>query len=199
MRRTATFAVASVIAIGVTSWAQEVPAAHPGAAQAPQQVVSQPVQTPGHDSVAMLTVSAGPNHSQQWTIETFHALQHTTVTVLNSQTNAGESYSGVPLIDLLGPLGAPRGSDLRGKALADYVVATGSDGFRAVLALAEIEPDFHPCQVLVADAMNGEPLDAERGPFQTGRHRRPRPARSVHNLASVQLKTAGSGGAASDK
>jgi hypothetical protein len=108
------------------------------------------------------------------------AMPHTTVTIHNSRTHADETYSGVRLSDLLAKLGVPLGNELRGKALANYIVATGSDGYKAVLALGEVDPSFHPGEVLVADTMNGKPLDAHSGPFElvvTGRQA-PRPLRT---------------------
>jgi hypothetical protein len=132
------------------------------------------------------------NGSQQTgvSMDALKALPHKTVTVHSPHENADETYAGVPLIELLKQVGAPTGKDVRGKALAEYVVATGSDGYKAVLALAEIEPDFHPGDVLVADAMNGKPLDAKAGPFRLVVTDDKRPARSVRNLVSVELKAA---------
>jgi hypothetical protein len=69
------------------------------------------------------------------------------------------------------------------------VVATGSDGYKAILALAEAEPDFHPGDVIVADTMDGKPLDAKIGPFRLVVSEDRRPARSVRNLVSVELKS----------
>ncbi len=118
------------------------------------------------------------------------ALPHHTVTVHNPHANADETYSGVPLMDLLAKEGVPHGHDLRGKALSDYIVATGSDGYKAVLALAEVDPEFHPGEVLVADQMDGKPLDAKTGPFRLVVTEDKRPARSVHNLVSIEVKQA---------
>ena len=132
------------------------------------------------------------NGSQQTgvSLDALKALPHKTVTVHNPHENTDETYAGVPLIELLKQVGAPTGKAVRGKTLAEYVVATGSDGYKAVLALAEIEPDFHPGDVLVADAMNGKPLDAKVGPFRLVVTDDKRPARSVRNLVSVELKAA---------
>lgn len=132
------------------------------------------------------------NGNQQISIllDSLKSQPHKTVTIHNPYENVDETYSGVPLIELLKQVGAPFGKDVHGKALAEYVVATGSDGYKAVLALAEIEPDFHPGDVLVADAMNGKPLDAKIGPFRLVVSDDKRPARSVRNLGSVELKVA---------
>lgn len=117
-------------------------------------------------------------------------MPQTTITVTNGHTHAQETYSGVPLIDLLAKVGAPTGSAVRGKTLSDYIVAEGSDGYKAVLALAEIEPGFHPGQVIVADKMGGQPLPGSQGPLKLVVSEDERPARAVHNLVAVDLKQA---------
>ena len=117
-------------------------------------------------------------------------MPHKTITFHNAHTKADETYSGIPLSDLFTMYGIFFGDKLRGKALSEYIVATGSDGYKAVLALAEIDPSFHPGDVLVADAMDGKPLDAKNGPFKLVVTEDKRPARSVHNLVSIELRTA---------
>ncbi len=79
---------------------------------------------------------------------------------------------------------------MKGKALGEYIVATGSDGYKAVLALAEIEPGFHPGTVMVADSLDGKPLDAKEGPWKLVVSEDAKPARSVHNLVRVEVKQA---------
>ena len=117
-------------------------------------------------------------------------MQRTTVTVHNEHSKADETYAGVRLADLLGKLGAPLGHDLRGVALSGYIVATGSDGYVAVIALAEADPTFHSGEIVVADTMNGQPLDAKSGPFKMVVTEDKRPARWVRNLISIELKSA---------
>ena len=140
--------------------------------------------------VNALLVSAGPNSLQIFNAATLKSMAHVKVRIHNPHTNTDETYSGVPLIDLLSSLGAPHGKDLHGKALSEYIVATGSDGYKAVLVLAEIDPEFHPGQILIADAMDGKPLDTKTGPFRLVVTEDKRPARSVHNLVSIEVKSA---------
>ena len=118
------------------------------------------------------------------------AMPHITVSVHNSHTNTDETYYGVRLSDLLTKVGAPLGSELHGEALANYIVVTGSDGYQAVLAIGEVDPSFHPGEVIVADAMDGKPLDAHTGPFKLVVTEDKRPARSVRNLTTIELKSA---------
>jgi len=122
--------------------------------------------------------------------EDLRARPHETITIHDPHTNQDETYSGVLLIELLKQVGVPTGHDVRGKALSQYIVATGSDGYKAVLALAEVEPDFHPGEVIVADALDGKPLDAKTGPFRLVVSEDKRPARSVRNLVSIEMESA---------
>jgi hypothetical protein len=119
----------------------------------------------------------------------FHALQHVSATVHNPHTDKDEAYSGVPLATLLAMINAPIGKELHGEALATYLVATGTDGYSAVLSLAEADPSFHGGQILVADARDGQPL-GKSGPFQLIVSDDKRPARWVHNLAAITLQSA---------
>ncbi|HTW56884.1 MAG TPA: molybdopterin-dependent oxidoreductase [Terriglobales bacterium] len=152
----------------------------------PAQQAAAPPAAPENDSLLLITKTL--QAPLRFTATELKAMPHTTVTIHNSHTNADETYSGVQLADLLAKVGAPLGGDLRGKALANYVVATGSDGYKAVLALAEVDPSFHPGEVLVADTMNGKPLDAHSGPFKLVVTEDKRPARSVRNLVSIELE-----------
>jgi hypothetical protein len=137
-----------------------------------------------------LRISAAPDHAKTFDLAALKAMPHKTISFHNVHTNADETYSGVPLIDLLASLGIPHGKELHGKGLSDYIVATGSDGYKAVLALAEVDPEFHPGDVIVADTMDGKPLDAKNGPFKLVVTEDKRPARSVHGLVSIEVKAA---------
>ena len=96
--------------------------------------------------------------------------------------------SGVRVADLLTPLGVPLGKELHGIALTNYLVATGSDGYQIVLALAEVDPSFHPGEVLIADTINSKALDEHSGPLKLVVTEDKRPARSVRNLTTIELR-----------
>lgn len=132
--------------------------------------------TPGQASIALTPIE-------------FHALPHVALTVHNSHTDTNETYSGVPLASLLAKIDAPTGNELRGDAMASYLVATGSDGYSVVLSLAEVDPAFRDTQVIVADTRDGQPL-GKNGPFQLIVQADKRPARWVRNLVSISLKRA---------
>jgi DMSO/TMAO reductase YedYZ molybdopterin-dependent catalytic subunit len=78
-----------------------------------------------------------------------------------TETNAtvGSSvYTGVSLWDLLNRVGLKL-ADTHNPSLAMYAVATGSDGYQALVSLGEINPDFGNDGAIIAYAVNGEALD----------------------------------------
>lgn len=159
------------------------------AAQTPQP--STPMG--GMDEMRKPAPPAGPlvvkfdDKSATWTAATLAALPHVTVTVHNEHTKADETYSGVPLIALLTPLGV---SDKpRGKQFRLYVVAAGSDGYEVVYSIGEVTPDVHDATVMVADTEDGKPIAAD-GPLKLVATGEKRPARWVRNLVSIDVKTA---------
>jgi DMSO/TMAO reductase YedYZ molybdopterin-dependent catalytic subunit len=79
---------------------------------------------------------------------------------------AESQYEGVALVEILAKTGVPFGKDLRGKAMAFYVVAEASDGYRAVFALPELDPAYSDRVILLADHRDGRPLSSREGPFQ---------------------------------
>ncbi|HXR38012.1 MAG TPA: hypothetical protein VN776_02925, partial [Terracidiphilus sp.] len=123
----------------------------------------------------------------EWTPATLAALPHKTVTLWNEHVKACQTYSGVPLIELLKPLGVaekPHGKDLR-----LYVVAEGADGYQVVYSVGEVTPDVHDGVVMVADTLDGKGL-GDSGPLQLVATGETRPARWVRNLAAIRVKTA---------
>jgi hypothetical protein len=154
-------------------------------------IAQQAATVPAASRNGSVLLMKAPAHEPLRIAETdFKNMPHITVTFHNTHTNADETYAGVRVVDLVSKIGAPVGGDLRGKALGDYVVATGTDGYEAVLALAEVDPSFHPGEVIVADAMDGKPLDAHNGPLKLVVTEDKRPARAVRNLISLELRLA---------
>ena len=100
------------------------------------------------------------------------------------------SYEGVPIIDILKRVGAPTGHDIRGKATTLYVLVSASDGYHAVFALAELDPDFGDRHILLCDERDGKALAPNEGPFRIIAPDDKRHARWVRNVISVSIKSA---------
>jgi DMSO/TMAO reductase YedYZ molybdopterin-dependent catalytic subunit len=75
------------------------------------------------------------------------------------------TYEGVPLAEVLRFAGLSFDKHPRDRA-ASYILVEGSDGYRAVLALAEVDPKVSDRAVLLADRLDGKPLPEGAGPFR---------------------------------
>jgi len=139
-----------------------------------------------------------PSPSTQLTIKTYEgktltlspgelaALPHKSVSVYNAHSKANETYSGVPLADLLSKVGVPLGESVRGKVFLTGVVASGVDGYGVLYSLAEVDPSIHTGDVIVADTVDGKKLEKD-GAFKMVSSEERRPARWVRNLASISV------------
>jgi hypothetical protein len=155
-------------------------------------VAAQQAATSSVSAVKDALLVLGPTRQEpvHLTLDELKSMKHVPIKVHNPHADRDETYDGVRLVDLLSKLGTPLGDQLRGKALSSYIVAKGSDGYTTVLSIAEVDPEFHPGEVLVADAMDGKPLDAHSGPLKLVVSEDKHPARSVRNLISIEVKPA---------
>ncbi len=97
------------------------------------------------------------------------------------------TYEGVLVGELLKRAGAPLGGDLRGNAVATYVVAAASDGYQVVFSLAELDPGFTDNGIIVADTIDGKALFAYQGPFRIVAPKDSRAARSIRMLQRLDV------------
>jgi hypothetical protein len=125
--------------------------------------------------------------SAEWTVPKIAKLPHQTITVHNGHLNADQTFSGVPLIQLITPLGVPEKP--KGKDFKLYLLVEGRDGYKVVFAIGEIAPDVHDGTVLLADSVDGKPI-TENGPFQLVCTGEKRPARWVRNVVAIRVMAA---------
>jgi DMSO/TMAO reductase YedYZ molybdopterin-dependent catalytic subunit len=110
-----------------------------------------------------------------------------TLSVVNPHDKKTERYEGVLLEELLRRAGVAQGEKLRGTAMATYVVAEGSDGYRVIFSLAELDSGVIDSDVIVADTMDGGPIGAGVGPLRLVAPREKRPARWVRMLTTITV------------
>jgi len=132
----------------------------------------------------------GEAQTLELTASDLSKMPHLAVDVHNPHSGDEEHYSGVRLSDLLAKVGAPLREQLRGKALATYVMARASDGYCVLFSLAELDPAMNGNTIIVADGLNGKPLDQKEGPFKVvvpGEKRAARWARMVVAIEVVNI------------
>ena len=110
------------------------------------------------------------------------------VTVTVKQPDGrGVTHEGVLVAELLKRVGAPLGKALRGDAMATYVVASATDGYRVVFSLAELDPEFTGSEIMVVDRTNGQPLLPDQGPIRIVAAKDLAGARSIRMLERIEV------------
>ncbi len=114
------------------------------------------------------------------------AMPRSTITV-KQPDGRGVTHEGVLVAELLKRVGVPLGKALRGDAMATYVLASATDGYRAIFSLAEIDPEFTGSEIMVVDRTNGQPLLADQGPIRLVAPKDLAGARSIRMLERIEV------------
>jgi hypothetical protein len=143
-----------------------------------------------------LLLSAAVAQCQQITIQTeggkqtvltrsdIDSLPHVKVTAHGSETS---TFEGVALRAVLEKAGVEFGHSMRGKRLASCLLVEAADGYRAVIALPELDPDFTDKEVLLAYLQDGKPLDDKAGPYRIVIPEEKRMARWVRQVTKLKI------------
>lgn len=144
-----------------------------------------------------LALGAALAQCQQLTIQTqggkqivlaksdIESLPHVKVTTHDSDTSA--TFEGVTLRSVLEKAGVEFGHSMRGKRLASCLLVEAADGYRAVIALPELDPDFTDKEVLLAYLQDGKPLDDKAGPYRIVIPEEKRMARWVRQVTKLKI------------
>lgn len=137
----------------------------------------------------LLTI-AGPETTFRLTAAEFATLPHTDLKAVEPHEKKERLYSGVAMREPLTRVGAPLGDKFRDPALTLEVVVHCQDNYTVLYSLAELDENFSPHTILLADREDGHPPPATAAPFRLvapGDKRGARWARMVTSLAIVSL------------
>ena len=129
-------------------------------------------------------VSGAVTKSSTLDLAALQALPAVTVTA------GGHSYTGAALWPLLKDTVGIRGVEPKNPTVSMYLVATGTDRYRVVIALAEIDPDFGNRPAVLAYAMDGGSL-GRSGAIRLVMPGDVKMARSVSDLDGLTLVAIG--------
>ena len=110
------------------------------------------------------------------------------VAISAREHGAQHVFEGALLGDVLAKVGAPAGKAIRGPELADVVIVEARDGYKVALDLAGTDASMRTSRVILADRMDGSPLDANRGPIQLVVEGDLRAARAVTMVSAIRLQ-----------
>jgi DMSO/TMAO reductase YedYZ molybdopterin-dependent catalytic subunit len=110
-----------------------------------------------------------------------------TLRVDNAHSGKTEVYEGVLVEDLLKKAGVPQGEQLRGPAMATYVLVDAADNYRVLFSLEDFNSSFMDSEIIVADTMDGAPIPGGLGPFRLVAPHEKRPARWAEMVKSITV------------
>ena len=167
-------------------------------------LTSRPTSRKGHPAITTLLIWAavvGAANAQEIAVQNesgtpvkvtaaeIAALPHQEVSV--EDHGKPVRFNGVSLRLVLEKGGITFGDSLRGKRLSSCLLVEAADGYRVVIALPELDPEFTDRVILLADQADGHPLDSKEGPFRIvvpGEKRMARWVRQVTALKVVQVR-----------
>jgi len=117
------------------------------------------------------------------------ALPHRVLEVKDLHDGKPLKFDAIPLKAVLEKGTVPLGDSLRGKRMALCLLVEAADGYRAVIALAELDPAFTSGEVFLADGRDHKPLDAKEGPFRIVIPGDKKMARWVRQVTALKIVT----------
>src|SRR5271168_2172204 len=87
------------------------------------------------------------------TVADLKMMPRKTLRVDNAHSKKTQVYEGVLVEDLLKKAGVPQGEQLRGPAMATYVLVEAADNYRVGFSLEEFNSSFQDSEIIVADTM----------------------------------------------
>ena len=115
------------------------------------------------------------------------ALPHRVLDLKDPHDGKPLKFDAIPLKAVLEKGGVTLGDSLRAKRVSQCLLVQAADGYSAVIALPEIEPEFTSGEVFLADGQDGKPLDAKAGPLRIVIPGDKRMARWVRQVTALKI------------
>jgi hypothetical protein len=148
--------------------------------------------------LSALVFSSGALQCQQLTVQTdsgkqvvlnrtdLEGLPHVKVTA-SEHSSGPVNFEGVTLKSVLEKAGVSFGESMKGKRLSSCLLVEATDGYRAVIALPELDPAFTDKQTLLAFLRDGKPLGEKEGPYRIVIPDEKRMARWVRQVTTLKI------------
>jgi len=133
------------------------------------------------------TIQVAGDVKRQLTLSVDDLAKMPRASVHGSNNGMETVYEGVWLYEVLKMAGVPQGNQLRGKALAGYVLAQAQDAYQVVFSLGELDPSFIHNEILLADTAGGKPLSGPQGRFRLVVPKDKLAARSIRMLTKLEV------------
>ncbi|MER3484139.1 MAG: hypothetical protein C4332_14290 [Meiothermus sp.] len=110
------------------------------------------------------------------------------VTFQSGQNTEKHTCKGVRLAALITQAGLKLDDKRKNDKLRKYVVVTAKDGYEAVVAWGELDPEFGNAPVLLAWEEDGKALEGKNGPFRLVVPTDKRGGRYVSGVVKIEVR-----------
>ena len=114
------------------------------------------------------------------------ALPHVKATAAE-HSSGPVNFEGVTIKSVLEKAGVTFGESMKGKRLTNCLLVEAADGYRAVIALPELDPAFTDKQALLVFLRDGKPLGDKEGPYRIVIPDEKRMARWVRQVTTLKI------------
>src|SRR5580693_9442634 len=128
--------------------------------------------------------------AQTFSLADIAAMPRTTVQIKTPHDGKDHTFEGVAMAELLRRAGLPQAENVRGPVLARYILMSAHDGYRTIFSLPEFDPAFTDNRALLADKMDGKPLDDHDGPLRLVLPTEKREARWARMVEKIEILSA---------
>jgi molybdate transport system substrate-binding protein len=119
-----------------------------------------------------------------------YSVQTVDVTYLSGEETVSASFTGVPLWQVISAAQPNLNADVRNDRISTYIVVTGSDGYQAVIAWGELDPEFSGQPILLAYEQDGAPIADGFGSLRLVVPGDVRGGRYVSGVVNISLRDA---------
>ena len=112
------------------------------------------------------------------------------VTYQSGEDTFSASFTGVPLWQIVSAGQPNLNADVRNDKLSLFIIVTGSDGYQAVIAWGEIDPEFGNEPILLAYEQDGAPIADQAGALRLIVPGDARGGRYVSGVVNISLRDA---------
>jgi hypothetical protein len=106
---------------------------------------------------------------------------------VSEHASGSVNFEGVTIKSVLENAGITFGESMKGKRLADCLLVEAADGYRAVIAMPELDPAFTDKQIMLAFLRDGKPLGEKEGPYRIVIPNEKRMARWVRQVTTLKI------------
>lgn len=181
MKLRSLLALSFVLSLSAAAQTDAMPAEHNATAQHGHKKMGPP------STELKITIGSGAPVTLH--LADLQALPQQTLTARNGHSKTDETYTGPALADVLAKAGLVLTDKTEHDLLRLILVAKGTDNYWVAYSVAEVEPGFNSSKVIVALTRDGAALTTT-GQFELINSADKKPARWLHNLASIVVKSA---------